>query len=171
MDTTMIDNLDDKISHAYALLAEKCKAPKSPSDWGIRFYDDTPIAGNPASFAWLSSLQEVLEFVLECLCFYKLDPSITSVTALLEKISNFSNSTLCEEIDIETYVQKSNNELAKMCQIVWIGTLEDLMQGGGEFSTEMRTEYWERTEKEGHLDKISAEELEEFIAYLEEYDL
>ena len=45
------------------------------------------------------------------------------------------------------------------------------MQGDVEFAANMRAEYWETTEKENGLEKITDDELEEFVSYLENYDL
>ena len=167
----MINNLDQKISHAFALLANKRNAPELPSDWAVRFHDDTPVAGNPASFAWFASFQEVPEFILECLCFYNIDPGLISADALVGKVSGLSKSILSAQIDLETYKKELNHELAKICRIVWIGTLSELMQGDVEFAANMRAEYWETTEKENGLEKITDDELEEFVSYLENYDL
>lgn len=159
-------NLDDLINHAYDLLSEVQKSPTGDGDWGLWFYDDIPSGqgGGVGSFAWFTTHEELLQFITEVLPFYNagsssIDPKIASIA--VNKLIDQSSSAITMS---EGFRVGLNQALSGLCQVEWLNTFADLMNGSNDLALQVRAKF--RDDNDGS--RILPSERSDFISFLAE---
>lgn len=161
-------NLDDLINHAYDLLSQVQKGPSGDDDWGLWFYDDMPIGqgGGVGSFAWFTTHEELLQFITEVLPFYNAgssstDPRIASIA--VNKLIDQSSATNTMS---EGFRVGLNEALSGLCQVEWLNTFADLMNGKNDLALQVRAKFRDDNDDT----TILPTERSDFISFLEEVD-
>ncbi len=107
------------------------------SSWGFFAYDDAPgaVGGGAGNFSWFDSKEDLFEFLRK---FPLLANSAESIgTERFEKASDLLAGTTAETLD-QSVVNQLNAINSGVEQIQWLGQLNELLSGGGEFAEGMR---------------------------------
>ena len=149
---------------------------RDPRDfpWGLFAYADAPagIGGGVGGFQWFKALPDLLSFIsdLSAAGYATFDDEADwqELRGCLRQIA------AGYEADPDQAIRAFNEELVSLLQINWIGRLEDLLSGGGEYPTTVRAHFrddWDDAPTATSVDAIKEEEHEAFISFLSEYGI
>ena len=161
-------NLDDLINQAYDTLSRVQKSPSADEDWGLWFYDDVPIGqgGGVGSFAWFTTRGELLQFVAEVLPFYNAGSSSTDPKIASSAVNKLIDQSSPAITMSEGFRVGLNQALSGLCQVEWLNTFADLMNGSSDLALQVRAKF--RDDNDGS--RILPSERSDFISFLEEVE-
>ena len=130
------------------------------------------VGGGMGAFLWFPSFSELYQFLANY--FVVLSPGRCDIDH--EKVFNDVARIVKElgegKVNKETAIQKINKAAQHFSQIEWIGELDDLIQGDGEFPKKVREYFFESREDAGSVkEKIGKEHQKAFLEFLSEYGL
>ncbi len=126
--------------------------------------------GGVGAFHWFADLAELITFITD------LAPAaymtFDSEAELLEQCQRLQVIASCFEMNPEDAITGLNTELKSLCQIDWIGRLEQLRSGNCSFALKVRARFrndWEDKPDPVSTNAIAPEELQIFLDFLSEY--
>ena len=130
------------------------------------------VGGGMGAFLWFPSFSELYQFLANY--FVVLSPGRCDIDH--EKVFNDVARIVKElgegKVNKETAIQKINKAAQHFSQIEWIGELDDLIQGDGEFPKKVRESFFESREDAGSVkEKIGKEHQKAFLEFLCEYGI
>jgi hypothetical protein len=145
-----------------------------PSSWGFFSYGDAPgaIGGGVGSFLWVDDEADLVPFLAEHLTF--LAPGMASIDPgrVDREVHERLRGVTPEEAGSAEFLQGLNEILHHFSQVEWIGKLDELMRGSGDFPCRVRERYRSDVESEGApTDPIPDEELDAFREQIRQYGI
>jgi hypothetical protein len=130
------------------------------------------IGGGMGAFLWFPSFSELYQFLANY--FVVLSPGQCDLDheKVFNEVARIVKELAEGKINKETAIQKINKAAQHFSQIEWIGELDDLIQGDGEFPKKVREYFFESREDEGSVkEKIGKDHQEAFLEFLGEYGI
>lgn len=140
--------------------------------WGVFAWGDAPAAcgGGVGAFHWFADLADLIAFITD------LAPAaymtFDTEAEWLEQCQRLQVIASCFETNPEDAITGLNTELKSLCQIDWIGPLEQLLSGNCSFALKVRARFlndWEDKPDPVSTNVIAPEELQTFLDFLSEY--
>ena len=140
--------------------------------WGLFAYADAPggIGGGVGGFQWFGDLPELLSFITDLsaagYATFDEEADWQEMRGCLRQIAERY------ERDPDQAIRAFNQELVSLLQINWIGQLEDLLSGAGEYPKTVRAHFrddWDDQPTATSIELIKEAEVEAFISFLGAY--
>ena len=137
------------------------------------YSDASPgIGGGSGHFLWFDSYHNLYQFLADY--FVVLAPGRLDLDheKVYENVAEIIKELAAGEIPPQKAIQEINKAGKHFSQIEWIGELDDLIQGDGEFPKKVREYFSESREDEGSVkEKIGKEHQKAFLEFLGEYGI
>ena len=141
---------------------------------GFFSYSDAAgaIGGGRGHFLWLETYSTLYQFLANY--FVVLSPGRLDLDheKVYKDVAEIIKELAAGEIPPKKAIQEINKAGKHFSQIEWIGELDDLIQGDGEFPKKVREYFFESREDAGSVkEKIGKEHQKAFLEFLSEYGL
>ena len=141
---------------------------------GFFSYSDASagIGGGSGHFLWFDSYHKLYQFLADY--FVVLAPGRLDLDheKVFQEVAGVVQKLAAGKSSAEEAIKQINDAGKHFSQIEWIGVLDDLIQGDGEFPKKVREYFFESREDEGSVkDKIGKDDQVAFLEFLGEYGI